>query len=147
MKKVIINVDEKVYDMAVKIRERRGYNSNTQVWIQAMVEFYDRLTKYDYLKIPKKKKPTLTAEDLIAHQSALDNARNKKKEEEKMTIALKLGGTVVEGEDGSKSVRWFNYYSTGKDMQELPLMSLTEDLLRNQFQGNLAKIKKFHNLD
>lgn len=138
-KAFFIRADDRVQEMVEQIKEKNGYTSYTQVWLQAMVEFYNRNFK-DYLapKPRTKQTPEERAQYLQEMEKAkIDIARNKK-----LDILERLGGTLI----ANDMVQWYTYYATGKDIQQLPLMSLTEDLINNQFQGNIEKIKKFHKL-
>ena len=98
---------------------------------------YQRETKPRAVKTP---------EDRAKEMEAVAEVKKKALEDKKLAIAKKLGAKIIEDGSGGKTAQWYTYWTKGKDLQTMPLMGLTEDLVHNQFQGNIKTIKKFHKL-
>ena len=141
-KHIVFTVESRIQEMVEKIKEKNGYSTFTQVWQQAMIEFHAREFK-DYVQSKAKREPT--AEERVERETEVRDAKKKARENEKLEIVKKLGGRVI-GTGDNKIVKWFTYWTKGKDEQEMPLTSLTAELVQNQFNGNMKTIKKFHKL-
>jgi len=139
-KRVVFNAEDKIQVMVDEIRNEYGYATNTQVWVQAMIDFHASKFK-DYLraKSPKQKQ---TPEEKAQFMQDVAQARVNIARNKKIALMERLGGTLLDDD----MVQWYTYWASGKDLQQLPLMSLSEDLVNNQFQGDKAKIKKYHKL-
>jgi len=146
-KKVFFTVDNRIQELVEEIKAKHGYSTYTQVWIQAMIEFHGRTFKdYVLAQSNKPKREPKTPEDRVKEMEDIAEAKRKALENKKREIATKLGGKIIDRGDGTFSVKWYTYWTKGKDLQEMPLMNLTDDLVHNQFQGNIKKIKEFHKL-
>jgi len=146
-KKVFFTVDNRIQELVEEIKTKKGYRTYTQVWTQAMIEFHGRTFKdYVLAQANKPKREPKTPEDRVKEMEETAEAKRKSAENQKLAIAEKLGAKIIDHGDGDKTVQWFVYHSSGKDLQEMPLMMLTDDLVHNQFMGNIKKIKEFHQL-
>lgn len=146
-KKIFFTVEDRIQEMVLKIKEKNGYATLTQVWTQAMIEMHAREFKdYVVAKSVPSARNRMTPEEKVAHQDEIKKLKEKSLKDKKLAILKKLGGKLITGADGNETAQWYTYWSAGKDLQEMSLMSLTEDLVANQFQGNIQKIKEFHQL-
>lgn len=143
MKRTTIILNEQQNEMIDRINKNIAGTSLSGA-IKYALFYTDSKLNPPYLnKTPKQQR---TPEEQAEYAIKIEEAKKNAKKNVKLKIAEKLGAKLIDNGNENISVQWYTYHSTGKDMQEMPLMSLTEDLISNQFQGNLEKIKAYHKL-
>lgn len=142
--KVLLHVPLEMIEMVNKIKEKKVFISNSAVWFQALREYNDAVFK-DYLeeKRSRSEKKTLTPMDRVKRKEDEKEAKKQLIIDKKLDIVKRLGGRVVDYGRNNRTAQWYTYHSRGKDMQEMSLELLTEDLVDNQFHGERAEIEKY----
>jgi len=148
MKKLLhLSLEDSHFEMIQSIEDRLHLGSSTAVIKYALYQTRELVEGPAYARAKEKNyKPELTPMDIEQRKIERSEARKQLLKEKKLGILEELNGTIIDNNENEPIVQWYNYWSKGKDLQQMPLMMLTDDLITNQFSGDKEDIKKYHKL-
>lgn len=117
-------------ELLERLMKQKYCTSMTSLIIQAVTEL-DRKTNPAYKDVFSNK--NLSTDEKVEQATKLSEAKKQKKEEKFLEIAKALEGDVYEGDGGEKRVTYYTYFENYRDMQDVPLESLTADLIADQY--------------
>jgi len=117
-------------ELLERLMKQKYCTSMTSLIIQAVTEL-DRKTNPAYKDVFQSK--NLSTDEKVEQAAKLSEAKKQKKEEKFLEIAKALEGDVYEDDGGEKRVTYYTYFENYRDMQDVPLESLTTDLIADQY--------------
>ena len=135
-KQIPIGFTERHREMIEQIMDSKGYPSIASVVQQAIIEMHGSVFK-DYV-MAKKARAELPA--IIPGR--VDGETKKSQQTDKlMGLAHRLGGSVAE-KNGVMMVKYFTYNRRNRYEQEVPLDTMSEQLIKKQYFPSEEDVKK-----
>ena len=123
-----------------RAKQSSRHTSYTAVIIQAVMDL-DR--KLNPLYRGAMMTRNLSAEEKAEKQVQIAEAREKTLHDKKMTLVAMLGGEVEVYEEGEeKRVQYYKYDRNYRDLQDIPLDMLTEELVAEQYVPSKEDVLK-----
>ena len=122
--------EQEFIDLLERLTKQKYCTSITSLIIQAVTEL-DRKTNPAYKDVFTNK--NLSTDEKVEQATKLSEAKKQKKEEKFLEIAKALEGDVYEADGGEKRVTYYTYFENYRDMQDVPLESLSADLITDQY--------------
>jgi len=121
-----------------RVKESTRHTSYTAVIIQAVMTLDQKLNpayKGAFLN------RNLSPEEKAERQIEIEKAKEVSKVEKFLSIAEALEGEVYE-DGGEKRVQYYKYDGAYRDLQDVPLEMLTENMVADQYTPNREKVEK-----
>lgn len=116
-------------ELLERLMKQKYCTSMTSLIIQAVTDL-DRKTNPAYKDVFQSK--NLSTDEKVEQATKLSEAKKSKKEEKFLEIAKALEADVYE-ENDEKRVTYYTYFENYRDIQDIPLESLTVDMINDQY--------------
>ena len=127
--------------MVKEIRQAKGYSSNSEVFRQGVIDLYSRtFPKYILRKGTNTAKKTLTPAEVVEFRENEKIEKLKLVRIKQVKICERLGGTVVNKNDGGEYCEYYNYSGKTRFIQNIPLSMITDDLPKIQYQPSKDQV-------
>jgi hypothetical protein len=117
-------------ELLERLMKQKYCTSMTSLIIQAVTEL-DRKTNPAYKDVFQSK--NLSTDEKVEQATKLSEAKKSKKEEKFLEIAKALEAEVYEDTGGEKRVTYYTYFENYRDIQDIPLESLSVDMVNDQY--------------
>jgi len=131
-----ISFTERMLGMIDEIQDAKGYVSFSDVIHQSIVDMHSK-TFPAYVQTKRDSSPA----GIVKRKDEMKKIKEEQVKEEFLSISASLGGEIiVKGEN--EFCRYYTYTGKQRYLQEIPLNTLTSDLIKNQFYPNKEKVEK-----